>query len=64
MLQEKFTNMLMIFQRKQKKNVSCLAHKIFGFNFYFVAKAIRLPVWKTKDLNIGGNNLSNINFAN
>lgn len=27
-------------------------------------RGIRLPVWKSKKLNIGGSNLTDINFAN
>ena len=42
---------------------SCFAH-MFGFSFYFLLKGIRLSVWQTKDINIGGSHLSKINFAN
>ena len=31
--------------------------------FYFV-KGYRVSVWGSKDLNFGGNNLTNINFGN
>ena len=30
---------------------------------YFLIKGITLSVWETKDINIGGNGLTNINFA-
>ena len=30
---------------------------------YFLIKRIRLSVWETKDINIGGTGLTNINFA-
>ena len=30
---------------------------------FCVLKGIRLSVWETQDLNIGGSELSNINFA-
>ena len=40
-------------------------HNLFGFDFYFILRRIKLPVWKPKELNnVGGNNLTNINFAN
>ena len=30
---------------------------------FFLLKNIRLSVWRTKDINIGGKNLTDINFA-
>ena len=50
--------------RENQNFFSCLAHNFFGFDFYFVLTGIRLPIWKTKELNIGGCNLTNINFDN
>ena len=40
-----------------------LLTKFFGFDMLFLLKRIRLLVWGTKDLNIGGSGLTNINFA-
>ena len=37
---------------------------LFSFDFFFVAKSIRLCVWLTKQLNIGGTNLTNIQYVN
>ena len=31
---------------------------------FFLLKGFRATVWNTKDINIGGTNLTNINFAN
>ena len=31
---------------------------------YYLLKGIRFSVWNTKDINIGGNGLTDINFAN
>ena len=42
---------------------SCIAPNYFGFDFYFMFKGIRLSCWETKEINIGGRNLTNINFA-
>ena len=42
----------------------CLGHNSFGFDFYFILKDIRLFIWKMKELNVGGSNLSNLNFVN
>ena len=36
-----------------------LAHKFFAFHFFFLLKGIRLSKWKTKNLSIGGSNLTN-----
>ena len=41
-----------------------MTHKFFGFDFFFLLKSISLSVWKTKNLNIGGSNFANENFAN
>ena len=32
--------------------------------FFFLLKGIKLSVWKTHDISIGGSYLTNINFAN
>ena len=49
--------------RENKDVLTCIAHNLFGFDMYFLIKAIRLSVWETKDINIGGTGLTNINFA-
>ena len=38
--------------------------KYFYLFFFFVVKDIRLCVWKTRNLNIGGINLTKANYAN
>lgn len=35
-----------------------------GLISFFLVKAIRLSVWKTRDLSIGGSNVTNVNFVN
>ena len=37
---------------------------MLSFNFFFVLKGIRLFVWRTKQLNIGGTNLTNFQYSN
>ena len=37
---------------------------VFGFNILFLIKGIRLSVWGTKDINVGGSGLTNVNFPN
>ena len=49
--------------RENKDVISCIAHNSFGFDIYFVLKAIRLSAWKTKDINIGGTGLTSVRFA-
>ena len=48
---------------ENKGVVSCIAHNFFKFDFYFLLKNIRLSVSSTKDINIGGKNLADINFV-
>ena len=43
--------------------VPCIAHNFFKFDMFFLLKGIRLSVWRTEDLNIGGNNMVDINYA-
>ena len=43
--------------------VSCIAHNFFKFDMFFFIKSIRLSVWRTKDINIGGKNLTEINYV-
>ena len=53
--------------KKISKNQSLIpvfVHNLFSFDFFFVLKGIRLCVWKTNDLNIGGTNLTNVQYAN
>lgn len=49
--------------RQSQLELSCLGHSMFGYNFYFILKCIRLSTWGMKKLSIGGNNLMNINFG-
>ena len=51
------------YNRKLKENqrtISVIAHNSFSFDFFFVVKGIRLCVWRTKNISIGGSNLTNI----
>ena len=50
--------------RENKDYIGVIAHNLFGFDFFFFLKGIRLSVWKTTNLAIGGSNLTNINYAN
>ena len=50
--------------RENKNQISVIAHNLFGFDFFFFLKGLRLGAWRTTNLSIGGKNLSNINLAN
>ena len=43
--------------------VPCIAHNFFRFDMFFLLKGIRLSVWRTDELNIGGNHMVDINYA-
>ena len=49
--------------RKNKHMLTCIAHNFFHFGMFFLLKGIRLSVWETKDINMGGTNLTNINYS-
>ena len=49
--------------RENNEVISCIAHNFFKFDFFFLLKNIRLSVWRTKDVNIGVKNLTDINYV-
>ena len=49
--------------RENRDMVPCIAHNFFKFDMIFFIKPIRLSVWRTKDINIGGKNLTDLNYA-
>ena len=50
--------------RRNRNQISVIAHNLFGFGFFFFLKGIRLGEWRTTDLSISRKNLTNINFTN
>ena len=50
--------------KENQNSFSSIAHNFFGFNIFFLIKGVRFLVWQTRDINIGGSGLTNINFAN
>ena len=50
--------------RENNNLIPVFAHNLFSFDFFFVIKRIRLCVWRTKQLNIGVTNLTNLQYAN
>ena len=50
--------------REDKTDFAVLAHIFFGFDMCFLLKEFRATAWNFKNINIGGTNLTHINFAN
>lgn len=50
--------------RGNRNQISVIAHNLFGFDFLFFLKGLRIRVWQTINLFISGSNLTNINFEN
>ena len=50
--------------RENKLFVPLIGHKFLGFDIYYMVKGYRSVTWGTKDFNMGGTNLTNVNFAN
>ena len=48
----------------EKVEIPCIAHNLFGFDFWYFMKGFSLTSWCTKELSAGGTNLTNLNFAN
>ena len=49
--------------RKNESMIPVFAQNLFSFDFFFV-KGIMLCVWRKKQLNTGGNNSTNVQYAN
>ena len=47
----------------QNPEIPCIAHNLFGFDFWFFMKGYSTTAWQSKNLNCGGGNLTNLNFA-
>ena len=49
--------------RENHDVVPCIAHNFFKFDMFFLLKGLWLSVWRSDDINIGGNNMVDINYA-
>ena len=49
---------------KNKIEIPMTAHNLFGFDMFFFIKGYRATAWGTKELNVGGTNLTHINYEN
>ena len=50
--------------RENYAAVSLIGHNFLGFDIFFMVKGFRASCWGTIELNMGGTNLTNVNFAN
>ena len=50
--------------RENKTEFAIFAHNFCSFDLFFLFKGFQTTAWNTKDINIGGTNLTNVNFAN
>ena len=49
---------------KTTLDIPFIAHNLFGFDLYYFIKAYIASAWCSKSLNIGGTNLTQVNFGN
>ena len=49
--------------RENYYRIPVMAHNLFTFDFFFLVKGLRASVWETRDIIIGGENPTDINFA-
>ena len=50
--------------RENKSYVPLIGHNFWGFDIFYMVKGYRSVCWGTKDFNMGGTNLTNVNFVN
>ena len=50
--------------RENKLFILLIGHNFLGFDIFYMVKGFRPSCWGTKDFNMGGANLANVNFAN
>ena len=48
----------------EKIEIPCIAHNLFGFDFWYFMKGFSTTSWCSKELSAGGTDLTNLNFAN
>ena len=48
--------------RENKAEVTVIAHNLMKFDAFYVIKGFSAPVWKTKNITMAGNNITNLNF--
>ena len=46
----------------EKPEIPCFAHNLFGFDFFYFVKGFSTTAWCSKELSVGGNNLTRLNY--
>ena len=49
--------------RENKLEIPLIGHNFLGFDIFYMVKGFRASVWGTKNLKMGGTNLTNVNYA-
>ena len=47
----------------EKSEIPCIAHNLFGFDFFHFMKGFSTTAWCSKELSAGGTNLTHLKFA-
>ena len=47
----------------ENPEIPCIAHNLFGFDYWFFLKGFSTTAWTSKELSAGGNNLTNLNYS-
>ena len=50
--------------RENKTELSLIGHNFLGFDIFYMIKGYRASCWGTNDFDMGGSNLTAVNFAN
>ena len=53
-----------ILMERENSEISFIAHTSYGFDLFYFIKAYIACAWESKELNIGGNNLTHANYGN
>ena len=48
----------------ENPEIPCIAHNLFGFDYWFFMKGFSTTAWRSTELSAGGTNLTNLNFSN
>ena len=52
------------FSKRETSEIPFIAHKFFGFDLFYFLRAYITSAWCSKELNIGGNSLTQVNYGN
>ena len=53
-----------VVQEKSKTKIPFIAHNFFGFDLFYFMKTYIATAWCSKELNVGGTNLTHANYGN